>query len=28
VYKIEFKIDNNGSSEYYDNELTFNVVKG
>ena len=28
VYKIEFKIDNNGSSEYYDNELTFNTVKG
>lgn len=27
VYKIEFKVDENGSSDYYDDELTFNVVK-
>jgi hypothetical protein len=27
VYKIEFKIDNDGDIQYFDNELTFNVVK-
>lgn len=27
VYKIEFKVDNNGNIQYFDNELTFNVVK-
>jgi hypothetical protein len=27
VYKIEFKIDNDGDVQYFDNELTFNVVK-
>ncbi|MEY3811537.1 MAG: Disaggregatase related repeat [Pseudomonadota bacterium] len=27
VYKIEFKIDNNGDVQYFDDELTFNVVK-
>ena len=27
VYKIEFKIDNNGDIQYFDNELTFNIVK-
>jgi hypothetical protein len=27
VYKIEFKIDNGGDIQYFDNELTFNVVK-
>ena len=27
VYKIEFKIDNNGSVEYFDNDTTFSLVK-
>ena len=27
VYKIEFKIDNDGDVQYFDNELTFNIVK-
>jgi len=27
VYKIEFKIDNNGSIEYFDNDTTFSLVK-
>jgi len=27
VYKIEFKIDNNGSVEYFDNDTTFSIVK-
>jgi hypothetical protein len=27
VYKIEFKVDNGGDIQYFDNELTFNVVK-
>jgi len=27
VYKIEFRIDNGGVSDYYDDELTFSVVK-
>ncbi len=27
VYKIEFKIDNDGDIQYFDNELTFNIVK-
>lgn len=27
VYKIEFKVDNSGNIQYFDNELTFNVVK-
>ena len=27
VYKIEFKIDDNDSIEYFDNELTFSLVK-
>ena len=27
VYKIEFKIDNNGSIEYFDNDTTFSLTK-
>jgi hypothetical protein len=27
VYKIEFRIDMNGDIQYFDNELTFNIVK-
>jgi hypothetical protein len=27
VYKIEFKVDNNGSVEYFDNDTTFSLVK-
>jgi len=27
VYKIEFKVDNNGSIEYFDNDITFSIVK-
>jgi hypothetical protein len=27
VYKIEFKVDNNGSIEYFDNDTTFSLVK-
>ena len=27
VYKIEFKIDNNGIVEYFDNDTTFSLVK-
>ena len=27
VYKIEFKIDNNGSVEYFDDSITFSIVK-
>ena len=27
VYKIEFKIDNNGSIEYFDDSITFSIVK-
>lgn len=27
VYKIEFKIDMDGDIQYFDNELTFNIVK-
>ena len=27
VYKIEFKIDNNGRVEYFDNDTTFSLVK-
>jgi hypothetical protein len=27
VYKIEFKIDKDGDIQYFDNELTFNIVK-
>ena len=27
VYKIEFKVDNSGNIQYFDNELTFNTVK-
>ncbi len=27
VYKIEFKIDSNGDSQYFDDELTFKIVK-
>ena len=27
VYKIEFKVDSNGEIQYFDNELTFKIVK-